>query len=324
VFSPAQDTIHASAAHASDSLTAVRRDSVVAHKSHKSTATLRDSLQGKLLNPDSISDQQGWMRALPVAGSDPGLQGSYGILPHKKPPAPFQDLFKGHELKVIHSAPESRTPASPDWFFPILLGVFLIYAALRVFYTRFFGQMLRAFVNNNLTNQIVRDENVLVQRASIYLSIVFNVILALFLYLVSIRLGWELGGIGPGFVRFLFFSILVSATYALKFLILKISGWLFGADRETAIYIFNIFLINNILGIALMPLIALLAYNPVPGILILVRCGVILISAAYLYRISRGILAGISMPGFSPLYLFLYLCTLEIAPLLVLIRLIAR
>lgn len=101
--------------------------------------------------------------------------------------------------------------------------------------------MIQALLNNNLTNQIVRDENILVQRASVYLSVAFHLIGAMFLYLVSIHYKWDLGGIGNGFPRFLFFSILVSAIYSLKFLFLKICGWLFDLDREMATYIFNIF-----------------------------------------------------------------------------------
>ena len=44
---------------------------------------------------------------------------------------------------------------------------------------------------------------------------------------------------------------------------------------------------------------------------------------AYVYCLVRGILIGISYQRFSPFYLFVYLCALEIAPLLVLIKLIA-
>ncbi|MBK8364247.1 MAG: DUF4271 domain-containing protein [Bacteroidetes bacterium] len=206
--------------------------------------------------------------------------------------------------------------------FPIILVVLAVFAALRIFYNKYFSQMLVAFVNNNLTNQIVRDENILVQRASVYLSIVFNLIAALFLYLISVYYGWEIGGIGIGFSRFLFFAVIVSAAYTLKFLILKISGWLFNLDREMATYIFNTFLINNILGIALLPFVCLIAYNQMISASWLILIAVILAGTAFAYRMFRGVLVGLSMPSFSLLYLFLYLCTLEIAPLLILIRII--
>lgn len=243
--------------------------------------------------------------------------------PVKTSPA-IINLYGDHALQPTHNGPIDRPYVSPDWLFSILLLIAAVFTWLRVFYNKYFTQLFEAVVNNNLTNQIVRDENILVQRASVYLSIVFYLVGALFLYEFSLHRNWPLAGIGSGFPRFLFFAILVSAVYALKFLILKIAGWLFDVEKETALYIFNVFLLNNLLGILLLPFIALLAFHgALPGDR-LFQAALILIGLVYLYRLFRGFLVGIGTSGFSPLYLFLYLCTLEIAPLLVLLRLASR
>ena len=232
------------------------------------------------------------------------------------------NLFESHELKPTHNTPQLKENVYQDWFFPLFLLVLAIYTWLRIFYSKYFNQLLQALLNTNLTNQIVRDENILVQRASILFALTFNIIASLFLYLLSLEVGWNLGGIGTGFNRFAFFIIIVSATYTFKFLIFKIIGWLFDLDREMATYIFNIFLINNVLGLVLVPIVALMAYNPIIETHFLTVLSLCLVGIAFLYRLMRGILSGLSVSGFSPLYLFLYLCTLEIAPLLVLIRIV--
>jgi hypothetical protein len=234
----------------------------------------------------------------------------------------YVQLYHGHELKPIHTQPLLRRNISPDWFFPLIIIILIVFTWLRLFYSKFFSQMVQAFLNSNLANQIVRDENIFVQRASVYLSILFNLVAALFLYLLSIRFNWSLGGIGNGFSRYVFFVITVSSAYAIKFLILKICGWLFEQEREMATYIFNIFLINNILGMALLPIICLIAYNEALTFSWVLTLPIILIAIAFLWRIFRGLQIGLSITSFSPLYLFLYLCTLEIAPLVVLIRII--
>lgn len=236
----------------------------------------------------------------------------------------FVNFYKGHELKPVHASPQQKENIYQDWFFPVFIVVLAIYTWLRIFYNKYFNQLLQAFLNTNLTNQIVRDENILVQRASILLALTFNIIAALFLYLLSLELDWNLGGIGEGFNRFAFFITIVSAAYTFKFLILKIIGWLFDLDREMATYIFNIFLINNVLGLILVPIVALMAYNPFIESPFIAVLSIWLIGMAFLYRLIRGLLSGMSVSGFSPLYLFLYLCTLEIAPLLVLIRIVNR
>jgi hypothetical protein len=234
----------------------------------------------------------------------------------------YISLYKGNELKLIHSTPVPRSNISPDWFFPVILIVLIIYTWLRVFYGKFFTLMVHAFINKNISNQVIRDENIYVQRISVFLSIVFNLNVALLLYLTSVYFNWNMAGIGIGFSRFAFFLLLVSVAYALKFLILKICGWLFEQEREMATYVFNIFLINNILGMIFFPIILLLAYNESISFSALSGFAFILLLAGFSWRIFRGIQIGIGTGSYSLLYLFLYLCTLEIAPLMVLIRII--
>ena len=236
----------------------------------------------------------------------------------------YVQIYKGHGLKLTNTNPKLRNNISPDWFFPLILVVLIVLSWIRIFYSKFFSQMIQAFFNNNLANQIVRDENIFVQRASVYLSVVFNLIGALFLYLISIHYNWSLGGIGSGFSRFLFFLIVVTVAYAFKFLLLKVCGWLFEQEREMATYIFNIFLTNNILGMTLLPFICMFAYNKALAVSGLLIIPYVLIVIAFGWRIFRGLQIGLSISSFSKLYLFLYLCTLEIAPLMVLIRVIIQ
>lgn len=276
--------------------------------------------------PDSLSMARTFVDSLSAADSSSVADSLVRIVPTppvKTSPA-VVDLFGAHALKPTHSGPVDRLNVSPDWLFPMLLLVAAVFTWLRVFYNKYFTQLFEAVINNNLTNQIVRDENILVQRASVYLSIVFYLVSALFLYEFSLFRGWGLGGIGTGFARFLFFAILISAVYALKFLILKIAGWLFDTERETALYLFNVFLLNNLLGILLLPFIALLAFHGALPVERLFQGALLVIGIVYLYRLFRGFLVGLGTSGFSPLYLFLYLCTLEIAPLLVILRLVGK
>jgi hypothetical protein len=248
----------------------------------------------------------------------------YSINPDSLSQHNYVNIYNDYLLKPVNNFPQERSNVQPDWFFPIILLVLVVYAWLRIFYNKYFSQLIQAFLNNNLAFQIVRDENILVQRSSVYLSFVFNLISALFLYLLSNHFNWSLGDIGNGFTRFLFFVIVITGIYALKFLVLKICGWLFEQEREMATYVFNIFLINNILGMALLPFICLLSFNHSHSFTWMIFIPVILTGLAFIWRIIRGLQIGWGTASFSPLYLFLYLCTLEIAPLMILIRFIVQ
>ncbi len=236
----------------------------------------------------------------------------------------FVNVWKTHELKPVHDSPQQLRNSNPDWIFLILVLVVGVLTYLRVFYRKNFFQIIAACFNNNLTNQIVRDENLLMQRASVMLNVTFSFIAAAFMYLISVHYDWSMDGMGTGFIRFIFLTVIVSSVFTLKFLALRFCAYLFHLGREMSTYIFNIFIINNLLGLILIPFIALILFGNILSASTLIMIALGLIVIAYLYRIGRGILIATRYPGFSPVYLFLYLCALEIAPLLVLLKLVSK
>ncbi|MCX6290519.1 MAG: DUF4271 domain-containing protein [Bacteroidetes bacterium] len=261
------------------------------------------------------------VHADPVSHSTSSLNEQTGLM-NSTVQTKSVNFFGSHELKVIHNGPQSLNRNTPDWIFPLLLLILASFAWLRAYYHKYFAQIVSAFFNTNLTNQVVRDENILVQRASILLNIVFTLVAALLLYFISIHFRWQMLGTGYGFSRYIFMALLISAVYAMKFMILKICGYLFKTEKEMAAYIFNIFLINNMLGILLVPAVALLAFSSVMNPAWIIYFSIFLAGSGFLYRVTRGIAIGFSSPVFSPYYLFLYLCTLEFAPLAVLVKIL--
>lgn len=254
----------------------------------------------------------------------PVIADTIRTLPSTQSTVKLVDVWKAHELKPTHESPQQLKDSNPDWLFLILIFVLGLLTYLRVFYRKNFFQIIAACFNNNLTNQIVRDENLLMQRASVMLNVTFSIIAASYIYLVSIHYDWSLDGIGTGFIRFVFLALIVSAAFTLKFLILRFCAYLFNLGREMSTYIFNIFIINNLLGIALVPFVALILFGNAIDSTVLIIVAVAVIGIAWLYRIGRGILIAARYPDFSPVYLFLYLCALEIAPLLVLVKLVSK
>lgn len=234
------------------------------------------------------------------------------------------NFWHGHLLTPQHKEEQLLLHRTPDWIFPSMLIIIAVFAFLKVFYQKYFIQIIESFFNISVANQLVRDENILVQRASILLSFVFNLIIAMLLYYVSVQYHWTLMGIGEGLMRFLFFVCIVAGAYTLKFVLLKVSAVLFNTGREVNAYIFNIFLINNVLGIVLLPMVALMAFTQLVPHSTLLIMAIAAISAAYLYRLIRGAIIGIGAQQPSLFYIFLYFCALELAPLVVLIKVVGR
>ena len=229
-------------------------------------------------------------------------------------------MFQPHSLAMQHPHPMALNRDRALWPFFVLLLILLVFTFVKVLYNKTIRQILAAFFSNVVTNQVVRDENVLVQRASVLLTIVFNLAAAFYLYYISVLYGWSSDYIGAGFGRFLVFALIISFAYTFKFIILKLTGFIFLLDKAFVVYIFNIFLINNVLGIALIPIVIALSFLSASYQPYLVVFSFILIGIAYCYRVVRGVLIGLSSPDFSGFYLFLYLCALEISPLLILLK----
>jgi hypothetical protein len=275
---------------------------------------LPDSTQAvDSINPDTFI----WQRVISV---DSSLVQSDSLASQKT----FIDIFKGHSLKPSNREPLPLPNQKMGWLFFVLLFVLAIFTYLRVAYGKYLNRLFSALFNINITNQIVRDENILVKRASLLLNFIFYAAAALLLYLISIEYNWEIPFLKTGVVRFLGFGFIIAVLYFLKYIVLEITGWLFDFTREMSNYIFNISLINNLLGIALIPLLTLFVFFGHMQLNWLLFAAVALVGCAFLYRLIRGVLIGLSIPSATVAYLFLYICALEIGPLFVIFKLVSK
>ena len=233
---------------------------------------------------------------------------------------PLKSIFTGHELPVRSIVPRSLEPRNPDWFTIALFLLLAWFAWTRVVYSKTVGQLFSAFFNINATNQIVRDENILVQRASVMLSLMYYFALALFAFLAldwfSINILW----LGNGMFRFLFLLMAIAMAYSLKTVLLKVLGNVFDVERPAASFIFNFTLINNATGVVLIPLVMVSAYLDSSFVTLFFYLSFGVLSISFIYRQIRAFRIWTSMPGVPFFYFILYICTLEISPLLLLYK----
>jgi hypothetical protein len=230
-------------------------------------------------------------------------------------------LFKGHAIKPVNPNARPVNELISDWFTLSLLALVIVFTWFRYFYYRIFHQIITAWYNVTTSNQIVRDESLLLQRASLFISIISYLLAGLFLHQLSVIYKWQIDWLPKGIVRFAIFSAGVAAAYTLKMITLRFFAVAFGQERPAALYIFNIFLMITMAGLVLLPVNILLAYAPGDTRVWLVPLSLSVLAALFLYRLARAVLIWLGIPGFSVFYLFLYLCTFEIAPLLVIWKL---
>ena len=231
-------------------------------------------------------------------------------------------IFKGHSLQVVHPEAKPVVPQVEDWVTITLISLLGMLTWFNFFYHRIFRQLIGAYFNLSLTGQIVRDESVLLQRATLIISIISYAQIGLFIHLLCLRQGWETPVLQTGILRFALLSVLVALAYSLKMLLLRFLSEVFGLERPVALYVFNIFLMVMMSGLVLFPVNIIMAYAERGIAETAAHAGMVILAVFFVYRLIRaaGIWTGI--PRFSLFYLFLYLCSFEIAPLLILWKVI--
>ena len=210
------------------------------------------------------------------------------------------------------------------WISAILFTALVMYAWLRATYSKRLRQVLNAFFTSRM-NLLEREESAVSNRVSTALSFLFIVIISLFFYQA---IAFGIGGVQQSFSPFygssgilLYIKIcfLAFTLYFVKMGLIYLLGLIFRAEKAASEYIFNIFLFNEILGLFLLPVTIIIAFLKLLPPDKLIYSGLLVILVIFAYRIFRSATANQNQ-NISKYYLFLYLCTLEIMPLVAILK----
>jgi hypothetical protein len=119
---------------------------------------------------------------------------------------------------------------------------------------------------------------------------------------------------------FIYSVIGLSAAYFIKFLGLKLSGWLFSMQEVAGSYIFIVFIVNKMLGILLLPFLVLLAFSLGDVKSAALTISWCVVGCLFIYRFILSFAAVRNQVKVNPFHFFLYLCAVEIAPLLLIYK----
>lgn len=239
-----------------------------------------------------------------------------------KPVTFSESIFKGHELKYSKSNLDQCRNSNMDWIIGVVLFVFILSTWVRITAEKRFIQILKCFISSRPTAELSREGIIFSQRGSIELFITFIFSTSLLIYLVCDYF-YPAFDEANGFLTYVKIVTIITGIYVSKFIILKVLGSVFNIANEMGEYITNIFVFNEIFGLVILPLLILIAYSSFFDILF-IDVAIVIFILFYLYRLLRGVLIGTKNLKFSKFYLFLYLCTLEILPLMVLIKITFR
>lgn len=206
---------------------------------------------------------------------------------------------------------------TPFWPFVLMLIVVAVVFYLRALNFNGWKLMVRGAFSNKAVYQLIREENVMENTASGILSLTFFFSLALFFYNLD-----EIRGMGintTSLLKYFILLLFIFAIYVIKFLFLYLVRLILDAKWIFEEYVIGLININIMLGIALIPLNLLMIYNTWISPETLVYIGLSLLGLSLVLRFIKGFSMGLNR-SVKLEYIILYLCTLEIMPIVILIE----
>ncbi len=235
-----------------------------------------------------------------------------------------QEVLKGHpysgfETKLFNNVTENTIKVNgKESLFYLLVGLLLFLAFLRRTFPKYFNDLFRLFFRTTMKQRQIREQLIQTPLPSLLMNVFF--VVSSGLYVNFLLQHFKLQAVDNFWLRFLYCCLGVSVIYFIKFIGLKLSGWLFNMEEAANSYIFIVFVVNKIIGIFLLPFLVLLAFMQGVGYttaMMLSWCG---LGILILYRLILTYTAVRNQVKVNPFHFFLYFCAFEIAPLLLIYK----
>jgi Domain of unknown function (DUF4271) len=234
-------------------------------------------------------------------------------------PVQWMDLLEGQPYfnflgQAVHVKAEKYEPVSYDGMFYLLMGMLFYFAIVKLFFAKYLANLLTLFFRASMRQQQLREQVLQSPFPSLLLNILF--VFSGGLYGAFLLKYYHFGSTDHFWLYFLYCAVLLSLLYLLKFMILRITGWIFNINYAVEAYLFVVFMTNKIIGVFLLPFLVLISFSGPVVVEIAVTVSIIMVCILYIYRFVASYNTLHKEIKISGLHFFLYLCAFEIAPLL--------
>mgnify|MGYP001026565440 FL=1 len=231
------------------------------------------------------------------------------LMTHPYLPMQTKPSFRINELRI---APNY------DGRFYLIIGMLFYLAFIKVTFPKYFSNVFQLIFQSPVRQKQTREQLQQNNLASLFSNILFILNASIFVSLIAVKNAWVDVSL---YACIAYSAAIFAGLYLFKFLFLWFSGWLFSQTEAIGNYSFIVFLTNKVMGVFLIPVILLLAFSPLSVQDFAYNSAIIVISILFVYRylVSFSIVrASLKVSAF---HFFLYLCTCEVLPMLVLYKL---
>ncbi|MBQ9418592.1 MAG: DUF4271 domain-containing protein [Bacteroidales bacterium] len=224
-----------------------------------------------------------------------------------------RSMFEGHSLGVHHvGLLERQVGDAPVWVFLLLLLIGVAHYVYFEGHKLHFGGLLKALFSRRSMEHLVRESNLKVRR----LWPVAGLIASVAAVVVWIYWGREAG---EGWWRWLVVAVGLAAAYLARNGLYVLLGNVFGGKTAVSTFVVSNYCYHLVLSTLLVPLLFLAVYLPVGNEVVGVVIGA-MVGICFLMRFARGVNLFLTFSKSASFYLFYYLCSVELLPVVVAVR----
>jgi Domain of unknown function (DUF4271) len=251
------------------------------------------------------------------------------ITPVEKSDNPF-DILRGESATSGNVSDQNNASSAPSlldketYSRNFIFWVFLVVLILMAFIVAGGRSAIRmayqAVTSDNALRQIYKEPMGWgsLGYLSLYAMFWINTGIFIFLLMSYYKLKPPFGQFGTFMACILGVSVLILLKHAVLYLVAKV----FPIEKEVRTYNFIIMTVGIILGLILMPINIFIAYSPPSMSSVFVYLGIAVVAMAYLVRSLRSLPVAAPFLIDNRFHFLLYLCTVEIAPLVVISKII--
>jgi Domain of unknown function (DUF4271) len=207
-----------------------------------------------------------------------------------------------------------------EYLFYYLVFLLILFGLLRSAFAKYFYDLFRVFFKTTLKQRQTQEQLLQSSLASVFMNSFF--VLSAGLYVNFLLLYFQLVISDNFWLQYVYCAGALATIYLVKYIGLKITGWLFNVSNATDSYIFIVFIINKMLGIFLLPFLLLLAFanDPLYGSAMVISWLGIGLLLIYRFILSYGALR--KEVKLNSFHLILYILGFEVIPLLLIYKLL--
>lgn len=232
-----------------------------------------------------------------------------------------EHIFYGHLLKQAHGQPEPRMAYELTWPSVFLLSCFALLVVVKATSFSKVVKIIQSCFSMQSLRQLEREEYSL-KFYSVALQCFFLLNLAFFIY--KINEAWHfVANDWSSAARFGFFFLLTTLVFIVRLGFNRLLAVFVNDQRLIPEFVYSSTVISQTLGLLLFPCMVLAELSRFNNLVFLSVASVVLVSMQ-IFRWYRGIVFALIENRVGLLQIFTYFCSLEILPVLVLVKFIIQ